>query len=627
MGNEIFIDKQNLPPSLLNRIIRIAAFQNPEFYKAQAMRLPVYNIPRVIGCSYDYSHHIGIPRGCLDEVRQLLKDLKVKCKIRNELFEGKSLDIDFQGILRPEQEKAAEILLQSDIGILSATTAFGKTVLAAYLIAKRKVNTLIIVHTKQLQEQWKERLQTFLKMPDKTIGQFGGGRKKITGLIDISLIQSLIRKKDIGEFVGQYGYVIVDECHHVPSSNFENVMHHVRSRFITGLSATLIRKDGHHPIIMMRCGPIRYSVSAKEQALVRPFEHHVIVRPTAFRPLKVMQEDLRIQFQDLYEELIHDEKRNQLICNDVLQSLEKNRSPIVLTERNEHLDILFDLLSPNVAPLIVLRGGMSTHDMNEAINELKTASLEKPRVLLATGRFVGEGFDDARLDTLFLTLPISWKGTIAQYVGRLHRLHDLKREVLVYDHTDFSVPMLERMFNRRCKAYEAVGYKIIRPASAYHGWPADVSLPADSTWRIDFTNTVQRLIHDGVDESLAKLFSHISNNSINIDRARSDVEAFLFYRLETLPQTQGRFQLNQELSIPFDGLGKMEVDFLCPDLKVVIEVDGMQHLSAESYRRDRRKDFLLQENGYKVLRFLAEDVMKQLDVVLETIFRAILKLH
>lgn len=626
VANEIFIEKQGLPQSLLNRFIRIAAFQNPAFYKAQAMRLPIYDIPRIIGCAYDYSHHVGLPRGCLDEVIQLLKELKVKHTLQDELFSGKIFNVNFQGALRSEQQNAAATLLQSDIGVLSATTAFGKTVIAAYLIAKRKVNTLIIVHTKQLQDQWVGRLQTFLKIPDKTIGRLGGGRKKVTGLIDVVLIQSLVRKEDVVEFVGQYGYVIIDECHHVSSVNFDKVMRHVKARFITGLSATVIRKDGHHPIITMRCGPIRYRVNAKQQAIERPFEHHVIVRPTAFRPEKLLKEDLRLQFQALCHEIIHDEKRNHLICNDVLNAVEKGRSPIVLTERNEHLDLLYNLLSSKIVHLIVLCGSLSKREMDEAINRLKLISSEESRVILATGRFVGEGFDDARLDTLFLTLPISWKGTIAQYAGRLHRLHDLKKEVLIYDYTDFSVPMLERMFNRRCKAYEAIGYRIIMPASTYHGWPADVTLPADFIWKMNFTNTVQCLIRDCVDSSLAKLFADISNQNINIDHARSHVEAFLFYRLETLEKTKGRFQLNHHLSIPFDGLGKMEVDFLCADSNVVIEIDGMQHLSStESYRRDRRKDILLQENGYKILRFLAEDVMKQLDLVLDVILRAISK--
>jgi hypothetical protein len=191
MGNEIFIAKEALPPALLNRLIRIAAFQNPDFYKAQAMRLPVYDKPRIIGCARDYSHHIGLPRGCLDEIIKLLRDLKIKYALQDELYDGLALDAQFQGELRPDQVLAVDAMIKSDIGVLSATTAFGKTVVAAWLIAKRQVNTLIIVHTKQLQDQWVERLQTFLNLPAKKIGRFGGGRKKITGLVDVALIQSL----------------------------------------------------------------------------------------------------------------------------------------------------------------------------------------------------------------------------------------------------------------------------------------------------------------------------------------------------------------------------------------------------------------------------------------------------
>jgi len=250
------------------------------------------------------------------------------------------------------------------------------------------------------------------------------------------------------------------------------------------------------------------------------------------------------------------------------------------------------------------------------------------RVLLATGRYIGEGFDDARLDTLFLTLPVSWRGTIAQYVGRLHRLHDQKHEVRVYDYADLNVPMLARMFDRRCRGYEAVGYKILLPASAVPGWPADVPLPVDPDWKMDYAASVQRLVRDGVDTPLANLFVHASRtvppSAEGANRARSATEAFLYRRLETLPETAGLFRLNVELPIAFDGWGRMEVDLLCTDVRIVVELDGGQHLAdTDAYRRDRRKDFLLQENGYFVLRFLAEDVGKHLDEVLDAILRTL----
>ena len=249
-------------------------------------------------------------------------------------------------------------------------------------------------------------------------------------------------------------------------------------------------------------------------------------------------------------------------------------------------------------------------------------------MLLATGRYIGEGFDDARLDTLFLTLPVSWRGTIAQYVGRLHRLHDGKREVRVYDYADLKVPMLARMFDRRCRGYEAVGYTILVPASAIPGWPADVPLPVDPLWKRDYAASVRRLVRDGVDVPLASLFvdsaRQMPSEAEGVERARSATEAFLYRRLETLDATKGLFLLNAELPIPFDGWSKMEVDLLCRELRVAVELDGPQHLAdAVAYRRDRRKDRLLQEHGYLVLRFLAEDVAKDLDGVLDALLRAL----
>ena len=262
---------------------------------------------------------------------------------------------------------------------------------------------------------------------------------------------------------------------------------------------------------------------------------------------------------------------------------------------------------------------MGKKEIQAIIARLAAIPENEERALLATGRYIGEGFDDARLDTLFLTLPVSWRGTIAQYVGRLHRLHHGKREVRVYDYADLNVPMLARMFDRRCRGYEAVGYTILLPASAVPGWPADVPLPVDPQWKNDYAASVRRLVRDGVDKPLANLFVHaartVSPDAEGVNRARSATEAFLYRRLETLPETAGLFRLNAELPIPFDGWGHMEVDLLCADARVAIELDGSQHLAdAEAYRRDRRKDLLLQENGYFVLRFLAEDVGKHLDI-------------
>ena len=471
-------------------------------------------------------------------------------------------------------------------------------------------------------------MAAFLGLPARTIGRIGGGQRKPTGSLDVAVIQSLVRKGIVNEIVSQYGHLIVDECHHLSASSFEEVARHATSKFVTGLSATVTRKDGHHPIVMMQCGPVRYRVNAREQAARRPFEHSVFVCPTGFRPVRAANPDVRIQFHDLYDELTADAQRNNMICEGVLEALREGRSPIVLTERTDHLDDLAKRLSPAVHDLIVLRGGMRKKEREAIRAQLIASRNDQERVILATGRYIGEGFDDSRLDTLFLTLPVSWHGTIAQYVGRLHRLCDGKREVRVYDYADLDVPMLARMFNRRCRGYEAVGYRILLPASAVPGWPVEVALPVDPVWKNAYAASVRRLVRDGVDMPLARLFVHVaqtpSPDAEGINRARSATEAFLYHRLETLPQTAGRFHLNAELPIPFDGWGRMEVDLLCADLRLAIELDGGHHFAdPEAYRRDRRKDVLLQEHGYFVLRFLAEDLGKNLDNVLDAILRAL----
>jgi superfamily II DNA or RNA helicase len=583
LGNQIYIPKQELHPGLRNRLLRLAAFQNPEFYKAQAMRLSTYNKPRVIGCAEDLPHHIGLPRGCLDDVRKTLTDLGIRMTVRDERRDGSQLEVKFQGELRREQKAAADAMLRHEVGVLAATTAFGKTVVAAWLIAQRGVNTLVLVHRRQLLDQWVERLSTFLDIPAKSIGRIGGGRNRPTGRIDVAIIQSLGRKGVVDDRVAEYGHVIVDECHHLSAHSFEQVARQAKARFVVGLSATVARKDGHHPIIFMQCGPLRHQVSARAQAASRPFEHFVLVQPTGFQPTRNPDQDKRVEFQTLYQELVEDTTRTRRICEDAVDAVRDGRSPLILTERNEHLDRFEHELASRVDHVVVLRAGIGKKQ-RRAINErLAAIPRHEGRIILATGKYVGEGFDDPRLDTLFLTLPVSWRGTVAQYAGRLHRLYDGKREVRIYDYADLSVPMLARMFDRRCRGYEAIGYTILLPASAVPGWPADVVLPSDPVWKRDYSGSVRRLIRDGVDTSLASLFVHAARtmpeDGEGAARARSATEAFLYRRLDTLTETSGRFRLNVALPIPFDGFGTLEVDLLCADARVVIELDGGQHLA------------------------------------------------
>jgi superfamily II DNA or RNA helicase/very-short-patch-repair endonuclease len=628
VADQIYVAKDALPPALRNRLLRLAAFQNPEFYRAQSMRLPTYDKPRIISCAEDHPKHFALPRGCLDEMQQVLRSLKIQPVIRDERCGGTPLKVTFCGTLRPEQQAAAGAMLGHDAGVLAGTTAFGKTVIAAWLVAQRGVNTLVLVHRQQLLEQWIERLSTFLGVPANMIGRLGGGRKKLTGSLDVALMQSLVHKGVVDDRAGAYGHLVVDECHHLSAHSFELVARRAKAKFVTGLSATITRKDGHHPIIFMQCGPVRYRVDAKKQAAARPFIHRVIVRPTGFHAPATPDPDPRAEFHRLCEALRTDDARNQLICADVVSEVREGRSPLLLTERTEHLECLAERLAPEIPNVITLQGGMGRNGLHDALDRLARLPNATGRVILATGRYIGEGFDDPRLDSLFLTMPVSWRGTIAQYVGRLHRLHEGKREVRVYDYADLDVPMLAKMFDRRCRGYEALGYTILLPASAVPGWPVEVPLPIDPEWKQGYAASVRRLVRDGVDTPLANLFVHAARSPTSdaegADRARSSSEAFLYRRLETLAETAGRFRLNVELPIPFDGWGRMEVDLFCEEARLVIELDGPQHLAdAEAYRRDRRKDALLQQNGYFVLRFLAEDIGKSLDHVLDTILAAL----
>jgi superfamily II DNA or RNA helicase len=457
ISNQIFLEKEALPPVLTHRLIRIAAFQNPEFYRAQAMRLSAFGKPRVIACAEDYPRHIGLPRGCLDNVLSLMNENEVSVKVIDERFAGNAIQADFHGSLRDEQKGAARTMLDKDTGILSAATAFGKTVVASWIIAQRKVNTLVLVHRRNLMEQWCERLACFLDLPKAAIGQVGGGRRKITGEIDVAVLQSLNRKGEVDDLVASYGQVIVDEAHHLSAFSFEQILKQVKARYVMGLTATPVRKDGHHPIILMQCGPIRYRVKNSVRNNTRATVHRVIPRVTEF---SVSESDSEKGIQAIYAALAENEIRNEMIFDDVLLNLEEGRSPILLTERTDHLEWFENHLRRFAKNLVVMRGGQGRKAQTKVFEQLASIPPDEERLIIATGRYVGEGFDDPRLDTLFLTLPISWRGTLQQYVGRLHRQYEGKNELRVYDYVDQDVPVLRRMYDRRRKGYQAMGYEI-----------------------------------------------------------------------------------------------------------------------------------------------------------------------
>ena len=454
LAQRLFVAKAGLPSPLLNQIKRIAAFENPEFYKKQRMRLSTALTPRVISCAEDLPQHVALPRGCRTDLEDLLRGIGVALDVVDERVSGEALALRFVGTLTPVQDQAARALLASDCGVLVAPPGFGKTVIGAYLVAARARGTLVLVHRKPLFDQWRAQLAVFLGVDLKWIGQISAGKRNPTGRIDVAMIQSLVRKESVADLVAGYGQVIVDECHHLPAMSFERVLASARARYVVGLTATPQRRDGHDPITEMQLGPVRFTANAKSQVSQHPFEHRLIVRETTFRPSTAGDGGI----QGLYRALARDETRNAMILNDVIGALVEGRSPILLTERKDHLDYFASKLRPFARHLVVLQGGMGAKATRELRDQLATIPAAEERLLLATGRYIGEGFDDPRLDTLFLALPIAWKGTLVQYTGRLHRLRPGKRDLRIFDYVDREVPMLLRMFEKRLRGYRAIGY-------------------------------------------------------------------------------------------------------------------------------------------------------------------------
>ena len=472
-ANMLYVPAKGFSPRARNQLLRLAAFRNPEFYKSQAMRLPIYDKPRIICAAEEREGYLALPRCCESALTELLENAGAIYEITDRTFAGNPIRASFKGMLRAEQVPAVDTLLAHPNGVLSATTAFGKTVIAAYLIGQRKVNTLILVHTQALLNQWKRSLSEFLEidetlpeLPKKRgrkkerslIGQLGGSKNNLSGFVDIAIMQSLISGDEVRDLVKDYGMVIVDECHHVSAVSFERVLKEVNAKYVYGLTATPVRQDGHQPIIHMQCGPIRYQVDAKAQAAKRPFYHAVIPRFTSFAQPLTDVEPWKIT--DAYAAMQVNEERNERIIADVLSCVELGRTPLVLTERYDHAKLLTSRLRENGQRVILLSGKGTVKEKREILQELSQIEAIEPLILVATGRYVGEGFDLPRLDTLFLVMPVSWGGTLAQYAGRLHRSYEGKQEVLIYDYVDIRVPMLERMYHKRLSGYAAIGYAV-----------------------------------------------------------------------------------------------------------------------------------------------------------------------
>lgn len=464
-ANELIIPAKELSALAKFYLKRLGTFENPAFAQMQAMKRSTNSIPRIITAAHEGKEQIALPRGCEEMLCDLLEQVGVPYAIEDQTNAGQPLALTFNGKLREEQEPAAEALMPYPIGILSAATAFGKTVVGAYMIAKRKTNALVLVNSKALAEQWIKALTEFLKFenPPKSarggklrspIGQLGGGKHTLHGMVDVALVQSVKRDGEVKELVRDYGMIIVDECHHAAADTYAQILTYANAKYVLGISATPERKDGHEPLEFMLCGPMRYIYDSKTQMAKQKMQRILIPRYTSFES----NAGRYASIDQIYQVLIRDEARNNMIVQDVITALRRGRSPIILTERRDHVDLLAEMLSGYCPNILKLVGNTSAKDRQAILDKMASIPASEPVLFIATGQYAGEGFDYPRLDTLFLVMPISWSGRLAQYIGRLHRLYPGKTEVCVYDYIDEREPLFSKMFERRSIGYTACGY-------------------------------------------------------------------------------------------------------------------------------------------------------------------------
>jgi superfamily II DNA or RNA helicase len=446
----ISLEKAGMPPWMLSQIKHLASFHNPKFYERQKLRLSTFQIPSFIRCYDEDIASIHLPRGLLQDILDLAKDAGSAIAITDQRSIPETLNFRFHGSLSASQQKAVTTLMRHEMGVLVAPPGAGKTVMGCYMIAKRNLPTLILVHRKPILEQWRVQLIKLLGFAPREIGQEGGGRSRLSGIVDLAMIQSLKKLDDISDIFGKYGFVVVDECHHLPAFTFEDCIKRAPVRHMLGLTATPYRRDGLQNIVTMQCGPIRCAIeeTASELSL------RLNVRETTF----TFPNGDSSTIHDIFRSLVNDEERNILIEEDVLSALRDGRRCLILSQWKEHCRLLAESLARRGKAPFVLSGDVGKKERYSIFKAIDNARQEEALVVIATGEFLGEGFDCPQLDTLFLAFPISFKGKVVQYVGRTLRSYQGKESAWVYDYLDAKVPVLSRMHARRLKTYKSLGF-------------------------------------------------------------------------------------------------------------------------------------------------------------------------
>ena len=473
LSDGIYVKKKGLKNRMQNAIRRIAAYSNPQFFQTLKLGFSTKDTPRIVYNGYDEGDYIVIPRGCYDELISQLSVAGVRYDVVDKRQKGRKIDIHFNGDLYPEQQIAAEKMLYNDIGVLAAATAFGKTVLGAYLIAKKKVNALVLVHNVEIMNNWIKDLSSFLtineELPTYTtpkgrvkkrsslIGTFSSQKDSTTGIIDIAMITSLGREDNINEMVRNYGMVIIDECHHAAAVTHENVLRAVTARYVYGMSATINRGDKQDKKMFMQLGPIRHRYTAKERAQKQGIGHYIYPR---FTRLVDMNQSEDKNPADYYRLIMHSELRNMQIVSDVIDCVKRGRTPVVMTKYKEHAQKLYDMLQGVADHVFLLQGGKSLKERAAIREQMAAVRADESLVLVAIGQYVGEGFNYPRLDTMLLAMPISFEGNVEQHAGRLNRDYEGKKDAIIFDYIDQHIPTLKRMYYKRLRAYKKIGYEV-----------------------------------------------------------------------------------------------------------------------------------------------------------------------
>lgn len=475
LANGIYVDNTNLNAAMQNRIRRMAAISNPVFYKNQAIGTSNYDTARWIYLGKDHlSGYIQIPRGLQDELWKNIKQADIDYEMEDERQQGRKINVDFKGELRPEQDKALKELIRYDNGILHATTAFGKTVVSSAIIAQKKINTLIILESSALIEQWKEALEKFLNINEglptyetKTgrvrkrkslIGTLQGAHDSMTGIIDIAMAGSLCKKGKYHKMMNEYGLVLIDECHHSASETIANVLKEVKAKYVYGVTATPKRGDGLEKINYMLIGPIRYSYTAKEKAKEQGMQHLVYPRFTRTVPPRGVITD-KMHPNEAYEIIHNNDVRDEQIIEDVKNCVAAGRTPVVLSRYKDHSEKFYERLKSYADHVFLMTGNNSKKEHRKILEQMHQVDKNESLILIATGSLVGEGFDFPRLDTLFMATPVSFRGVVEQYAGRLNRDYTGKENVIIYDYVDNHIPMFNNMYMKRLKAYKQIGYE------------------------------------------------------------------------------------------------------------------------------------------------------------------------